>query len=507
MKRSSLVLGILLTGWPALAQQPLSAIDWLNQPLQVPVAKPLVTPSSEPPVAQGVSIPEVSVMPLDETVRDAVGLLPGSVTGLPASLWSNSREADLMALWIDVSDDPLPAIQALYYTLLLAEAEAPREANGAFLATRVDNLLRLGAVDPAQALVERAGPETPGLFARWFDLTLLNGDEGAACDALRNSPDLHPDYAARVYCTARAGDWATAMLLYDTADALGAFEPTEGRLLAHFLDPEAAETGIELAPLRTPNPLMFRLYEAVGTPLPTRNLPLAYAVADLRNSSGWKAELEAAERLVRTGALSENRLLALYTDRRQAASGGVWDRVEAVQAVDDALAENDGAKASRALVPVWQQMRAQRLEVPFARLFAERLAEADLTPEARRLAFRIALLTSDYETAQLPPDPDREARFLASIARGAPDAELASTATERMMVRAFAAPVTPAREEALLLREGKLGEAILQAATRFDRAAGNFTDLVAGLRTLRAVGLEDTARRAALQTLILEREP
>lgn len=503
MRRIDVLLCALLSGTPALAQAPLSAIDWLNQ-APVPVARPLVPPAAEPPVSDGVSVPEVTVMPLDETVRDAVGLLPGSVTGLPASLWSASREADLMALWIDVAEDPLPAIQALYYTLLLAEAEAPTAANGAFLASRVDNLLRLGAVEPAQALVERAGPETPGLFARWFDLTLLSGDEDKACAALTRTPDLHPDYAARIYCTALAGDWATAALLFDSADALGALQATERRLLAHFLDPEAAEDALELAPARTPTPLIFRLYEAVGTPLPTRNLPLAFAVADLRNSSGWKAELEAAERLVRTGALSENRLLALYTDRSPAASGGVWDRVEAIQALDNALSANDGAAASRALTPAWRHMRGQGLEAAFARLFAERLGAADLTPEARHLAYRLALLTPEYETAPVPADADPETRFLASIARGAPEAELATTPAEQAILRAFAPPVAAAHEDALLLREGKLGEAILQAAARFDRAAGNLADLTAGLRTLRAVGLEDTARRAALQLLILD---
>jgi hypothetical protein len=40
----------------------------------------------------------------------------------------------------------------------------------------------------------------------------------------------------------------------------------------------------------------------------------------------------------------------------------------------------------------------------------------------------------------------------------------------------------------------------------FDRGArGNLDELTRALSTLRAVGLEDTARRAALQLMLLER--
>nr|WP_241188183.1 hypothetical protein [Pseudohalocynthiibacter aestuariivivens] len=487
------------------AQQPLSAIDWLNDPGAPPLAAPRQPVQNEPPVSTGVTIPDVTVMPLEEAGHEAVGLLPPSVTGLPDTLWSASAAADILPLWRDVAAEPLPAIQALYYTLLLAEAEPPQGAKGAFLKARVDALIRFGAVDPAQALLERAGPTTPLLFPAWFDLTLLSGDEVEACTALRDTPGLHPGYAAQIYCTALTGDWQTAFLLYDTAQALDVLPPTEAQLLAQFLDPEMAETAISLAPVAQPSPLLFRLYEAVGTPLPTRNLPLAFATADLRNTSGWKPELEAAERLVRTGALSENRLLGLYTDQRPAASGGVWERVSAVQKFEAALEARDVAAVTRTLPPVWRLMRAEHLEIPFARLFSARLARLDLPPHAATLAYRILLLTSDYEEIANRAGASRSALFLASVARGAPDATLASSGPERAIADAFATPISPALEHAQLLADGKLGEAILSAANQADQASGDLVDITAALATLRAVGLEDTARRTALQILILDR--
>ena len=491
--------------FPALAQQPLSAIDWLNEPFAVPVASPRVIPG-EVPVTVGITVPDIAVMPLEGTRRDAVGLLPSSVTGLPAGLWLASSENQLLNLWRQVSPEPLPAIQALYYTLLLAEAEPPAGDDGRFLKARVNVLTRYGAVEPAQALLERSGTDSPVLFPTWFDITLLTGNEGTSCASLRQNPNLMDDYAARVFCHARDGDWTTAALLFDTARALDVIDPLEQYLLDQYLSPELIDDAVPLAPPSEPSPLVFHLYEAAGAPLPTRNLPLAFATADLRNTSGWKAEIEAAERLVRTGAISENRLLGLYTDREPAASGGVWSRVRAVQNFDTALTSGDVGNIATTLPPAWDVFRQQRLEIAFARLFSGRLSKIRLPPDGQALAFRIALLDQDYETPARAGGPDAQTRFLASIALGQPDAALANTALEKRIASSFDTLPKPAPAHADLLKDGKLGEAILSAANLLDQAGlGNLDGMAEGLATLRAVGLEDTARRAALQLLILER--
>ncbi|MCZ4352421.1 hypothetical protein O4H61_07820 [Roseovarius aestuarii] len=497
------LLGGALMALPAKAQSPLSAIDWLNDP--VPVAAPRVPLPQEPPVSKGVSIPDVTVMTLDAATQEAVGLLPAAVTGLPASLWSQSDVDTLLALWSRASSEPLPAVQALYYTLLLAEADPPKGADGAYLKARVEALMQYGAVEPAQALLSRAGPTTTDLFPLWFDLALLSGDETLVCPVLHERPALHPSYGAQIYCTALTGDWRTAALLYDTAVALKVLAHAEEHLLGLFLDPEAAETSPELAPVANPSPLVFRLYEAIGTPLSTRSLPLAYAISDLRSTSGWRTEIEAAERLVRTGALSENRLLGLYTDRRPAASGGIWDRVEAIQKFDRALSVQDANAVADTLPVAWRYIRAAQLEIPFATLFGEDLYDIPLTGAARDLALRIALLGANYESAAAHAGPERDVQFLASVARGAPDPALAVSAREKAIAEVFATAPVATPDYARLIKNGKLGEAILMAAQQLDRAVVDVGHLGEALTILRAVGLEDTARRGALQLLILDR--
>lgn len=481
---------------------PLSAIDWLNDP--VPVIQPRPGEGG-PPVSGGVVVPDVDVTPLGEASADSVGLLPGAVTGLPGSLWQHSDADLILALMKAQKLSDLPAMQSLFYTLLLAEAEPPMNlaADGDFVAARLDHLLSLGAVEPAQALVQRAGPTTKPLFKRWFDATLLTGDEDAACAQLVRRPGLAPSQSALIFCTARQGDWRAAALMLNTALALQTLPSQEAALLQHFLEPELFEDEpLPLPPVR-PSPLVFRLWEALGEPLPTAPLPRAFAVADLRDLAGWKARIEAAERLAQTSALPENRLLGIYSEREPAASGGIWDRVEAIQQLDRALKASDARAVSRALAPAWRAMQAARLEVPFARLFGPELTMLDLPDDSARLATNIALLSPEYERAAQAAQPD----FAQTLALGYPASRLSRSPMEQAIVRGFASPQLP-DDQALRLSRGRLGEALLDAMRLYENAMrGETKDLVTALATFRQLGLEDTARQAALQALLLTRGP
>lgn len=495
--------------------QPLSAIDWLSDNRLPPAPSPLTPdaplagtlPLAEPPAANTVVTPDVTVTPLDQPGLDAVGLLPASVSGLPLSLWQGSRTEDLVALIDQPTRSGLPAMQALLYTLLLAEADAPTDAgqDSRLLQARIDALMRLGAVEPAQAMLERAGPENPALFTRWFDATLLTGAEDTACAALMRAPQLAPSYGAQVFCTARRGDWAGAMLTLDTARALEAIPEVEADLLARFMDPELFEDmPLPRSPVR-PSPLVFRLYEALGEPLPTAPLPRAFAVADLRDTAGWRAQIEAAERLASSGALAANRLLGIYSAREPAASGGVWDRVAAVQRFDDAIRSGDPEAVVASLPRVWAAMQTADLGVAFASLYSPALLRLELTGQAGDLAYGIALLGPDYEAAALAQgDAHPDMGFVTAVARGQVDQMTATDPLEEAIAQGFAASGAPT-DIAALLAERRLGEVILRTIQMVQRAAqGDPAGLASGLATLRAVGLEDTARRAALQLILMD---
>ncbi len=498
------MLAIVLAGQAAAqTTEPLSAIDWLNDPAALLPGTVLL----EPPVTETGLQPSVRVAPL-EALSPPLGLVDPSVTGLPVNLWRSSDPARLSELIAQVPVKSNPAMQKLLFTLLLTEARAPagEATSDTLLFSRLDRLMQLGAADPVQSLVQLAGPtDSPPRFKRWFDATLLTGDEDRSCTALIAQPGLSRDYAAQIFCKARRGDWSSAALMLEAAHALEVLPPATLDLLDRFLSPEMFEGAAYLPQPDDPDPLTFRLFEAIGERLPTASLPRAFANADLRDVAGWKAQIEAAERLTRIGALTPNHLLGLYTERSPAASGAVWDRVAAVQKFETALNTGSPEAIAKSLPLVWKQMQSVGLEVPFAELFAERLMAHTLPDaDAENLRWRIVLLSDLYENAggAVPQGPASNA-FLAALARGTPHQAPSPSPQADAIAEGFAWSAPIPSDIQIMLDQNRLGEAILEAMQMFAHGArGNLVDLTAAIAVFRRVGLEDTARRAALQLLI-----
>jgi len=513
---------------PACGQAPLSAIDWLNDlPAETGTAGlPLTLPDTDR--AEAAAGP-ITVRPLESPNQDSVGLYPASRVGLPAAIWGPTG-ADVLAELVGLLPvDTLPALRDLGYRLLLAEFVPPppgrwpgEQVAERFLLARIDALVRFGALDQAGALLDSVPAGSSELQARRFDIRLLLGDDEAACaDLTRASrpadttthPAWEPDpgearlLPARIFCQARGGDWTGAeSRLAGTETGVPYAE-----LLGRFLDIDTHElTEPDLGlPGSVPSPLAWRLREALGEPVITQGLPLAYAHADLRGTAGWRAQIEAAERLVISGALPPNRLLGLYTERQPAASGGIWERVSRVQRLDAALASGEAERIGPALLAAWPLAADAELETAFAALFAGPLMGAGLSGRAREVALALGLLSDDYELAALAIDPGTapaSLRRLAAVARGLPPdlpAEDGADA-ESAVLAVFAAPDELPEAQRMRLAEGRIGEELLRALIRMG-ASNDPRMLAEGLTLLRALGLEDIARRAALQALMLER--
>ena len=497
-----------------LAEEPLSAIDWLSQSVTTPagakVGAAAKTPKTkEAPVSSNGALPQdVAVSTLDGPSPDGVGLLSSTVTGLPRDLWGMCLETEIAAQITSERTDLLPSLQGLLMTVLLAEAAPPVDSNGTgtLALARIDKLLDMGALEQAAALLDLVGPTDANLFRRAFDVALLTGNEDKGCEMMRSNPNLAPTFPARIFCLARSGDWNAAALTLRTAQALGYVSEEENALLSRFLDPDLFEgDGLPPIPQRM-TPLSWRMFEAIGEPQSTTTLPLAFAHAELRETAGWKAQIEAAERLVRAGAISPNHLLGLYTERLAAASGGVWDRVDAFQSFDTALRAGDPGAVALHLPVVWRAMAEAELEVPFALMFAEDLSRLPLTGEARRVAFEVGLLSPGYETVARThkAETPREA-FLIAVATGSLAGALPQDSLGRAIAPAFLRPAAVG-EFAGLVDQRRLGEALLIAIDKIGRGVqGDLAGVTEGLAFLRHVGLEDAARRTALELMLLER--
>jgi hypothetical protein len=516
IKRAGLVVWLLAN--PLAAQDagnggPLSAIDWLSQSVAVPASQDtggLAVAINEPPVTgQGGALPEpVATSALDAPSPDAVGLIPPAISGLPRDLWGAGQTRDIAARLVADRAGDLPALRQLFLTILLAELAAPSDAGGRgdLLQVRIDKLLALGALEQAAALIEVAGARTPQMLRRAFDVALLTGAEDRACLAMAAAPDLAPTVPTRIFCQARSGQVDMAMLTLTTAEALGEVTADQAQMLARFLEPGLfEELPVPAAP--TPvTPLDWKIYEAVGEPLPTDSLPVAFSYAELGPRAGWKAQIEAAERLTRGGTIPPNVMLGLYTEREPAASGGVWDRVVAFQAFEAALTSGDADRIAQSLPQVWARMQEAELEVPFATLFGKALIDVPLTGEAAAIAFRVGLL-SPYRDLAARRHVARDATeaFLSALATGDMANAVPPDSLGRAIAAAFRAPV-PSTDAQALRDANRLGEALLTAIDNIGRGVeGDLNGVTEGLSLLILADQESVARRTALELMILER--
>ena len=85
-KRALALLSILAA--PALAEEPMSAIDWLSRSIATPAAPGTVSPGqpvspAEPPVTDGAAAGTIRTTTLDAQSIDGMGLTPAARVGLP----------------------------------------------------------------------------------------------------------------------------------------------------------------------------------------------------------------------------------------------------------------------------------------------------------------------------------------------------------------------------------------------------------------------------------------
>ena len=525
---SSAALAMALMAVPAPAQDPLSAIDWLRDNLMRPEAG--AHPIS-PLMGDEWLQSAITTRAIDATRPESVGLFSAARAGLPRNFWGATPDTELRSLIAALPVDTLPALRDLSYRLLLAEFDAPStplpaegQASGnltaadrtsAFLAARIDKLVDFGAIDQAAALLDTLDPTDPGLRLRRFEIALLLEQEQRACEAMSDAAQPFPFEPAVIFCKARQGDWAGAQAQYERARETDALGPVYGPLIEHFLDADdhlhnGNTTLDNIRPTRL-SPLAWRLLEAIGAPVATHGLPVAFAHADLRGTIGWRAQLEAAERLVRSGALPPNHLLGLYTERSAAASGGIWERVRAVQRLESALGDGGPEAIGEALLNAWPQIVDGELEVAFSSLYAEALLEARLDGAALGQAVIAGLLTDIYEQIALDhPGETARAQFLTNVARGlspsttADGDEVLRDPLWAAVAEAFSDEPPVSGATLARLASGRLGEVVLLTLISLGDASDPRV-LTDGLATLRHIGLEDVARRAALQSLLLER--
>ena len=495
-----LLASTLLSG--AAHGAPKSAIPWLTESLETP-PETLETQEETPSNPNATTIVETA---LDDPVRDGLGILPPDLTGFPRDLWAGTSLPSATYLLDRVELAGPPSVRALFLRLLLAETDPPFGATDAsgFLLYRIDRLMALGALEQAEALIERAQPDTEPLFRRWFDIALLTGRADLACAALEKSPMMAPTGKVRIFCLTRTGDWDAAQIALNAAADLGTLTEDEATLFFMYVDPALAEA-LEAPPPSAPmQSLEFVMRGAIGLPVPRHRLPPAFLHTDLASYIPIRYRILSAERLGASGVIDGTVLFAAYREEEPAASGSPWDRAAAVQAFDAALLAEDLGPHLEALDT---ELHPRGLRALAALDVAPRLttyASAEVPPAWHDLVATYLILggradaARDWISEETRPDIKRAAAIAAGD-QGPSDGN-ALTA-----VFATETPATLASQEFRALHDrGRIGEALLEAIARLATDERMETDDAAkALAGLRVLGLETVARDIAVERLLL----
>lgn len=479
--------------------KPASAISWLTDSLQAP-------PEPEPDTKQPVSnaIETITIETLKDNDRDGLGILPVDLTGFPVNLWKGVPAARVKTLLHKTTHKGVPAVRSLFRQVLLAETRTPEGAlePDSLLTTRIDRLLAIGALSEAQALIELVGPDTSALFRRWFDIGLLTNHSELACSELEASPMLSPARSVQVFCLALGRDWNAAATALALGEELEQITTEEADLLSFFLDESLLE---EIDPPAIGSPLTsleFVIRESVGLPRPTTPLPIAFMHAELADFVPLRYRIEAGETLVREGVLPSSVLFAAYREEDPAASGGVWDRMAAVQDMDAAATADEISEALGDLDKEFNRAGLRMAASDEFLLYFSELPPDEFSEQIRNIvALYLALadaseLARDWATDTAPHD----LKTALSISTGRLDGNskienVLATTTPEIYVSSYMASV---------IARDKTGEAILEAINLLAKDEKvDEDDLYQALALLRATGLETVARKVAIETLLL----
>ncbi|NNU80557.1 hypothetical protein HMH01_08925 [Halovulum dunhuangense] len=512
------IAAALASGLPVQASDaPRSAIGWLSDVIRTPAPQAdgqaaALSPETVSPFAEA----EIMTSRLDDPIRNGIGLLSARESGFDPDMWADASALRVRSLILELRPAGVPAARELYRRVVLTETLPPigsGPSNGVLLA-RLDSLMAAGRLEDARALIELAGVADPELFRRAFDIALLAGGIDEICGQLRDSPGLSPTFPARVFCLARLGDWSAAALTLQLAREVGDIAPAQEELLAWFLDPQLFEGE---TPPPAPRPLTTLdhvLREAVALPRSATTLPTAFLWLDAGNEAPLRSRIEARERLVREGAMEPEPLFDAYRQNTPAASGGVWDRMAAVQELDQAFATMDAQALPGALERADRLLSDLGLRPALATVYARQLAALPRdgldTDTRRRIGGLLLLAGSGPQAARwLPDNNDGSDMLLRALALGRADLPQGTALSPiedavRRGLTQLAPPSADAAQLGAMIDEGRIGEAMVQVLTLL--APGpelDPGDLAAALYLLRMAGQDETARRVAAETILL----
>lgn len=498
---------------------------------------------------------------LQELDAWSVSAMARSEGALAPDLWSRSDPAFLAAAF-----DRLPAMygspgaQALAQRVLFTGGDAPRGDAQAAARKRFEAIGRMGAADQLAMLVSGAGASAadPVIAQYGAQAELARGQRNAACARGRNASvgETAPAFLLRLraYCAAASGDRTAADLALELARAQGADD-------AWYTGAVAAAGGAPGArppAARWDNALSVQLSLAGQLrpgPNPLNNAStLALAALARSEQTPQPHRTQAAALAFQRGAIGVQEARAIFTATPAEISSALPPYVTALRRIVAAPAADAGAlERGAAIAEVLRQASNTSEFYAAARFFRDDINAAQTAPDqaAALLFARASIANGDGQVAQRLVASARQAgvdeaalapleaalavmtglrgdnatmAMQRRIDRGA--SQQRAAARDVAIMAAMGAPVDGVVQTFLLahapqggtradagvmlalsaaVERGASGEAALLAAAALGEAGPARLDaesLERVLRALRALRLDDDARRIAVEAIL-----
>ncbi|GAA0536620.1 hypothetical protein FHS83_003349 [Rhizomicrobium palustre] len=274
--------------------------------------------AAQPPTTRGPIIPQpapVAVSSLGTPEGPPAGTLDATTGGFSDRIWSGSDRQRVVDL---ISDAPLmdPVLRDLNRRVILTKAAVPPgQSKRAFQTVRLERLLEAGFVMEAGALAAQTSVPNDDDFARAQAKAILYANRGQdACGPLTATRNAAGDVfwlQLRLYCAAISGDNATAGLTRDILNAQGYKDPAFDTLVDGLVSKKPLPPGA----IAKPSAVHIFLLQQSSLPVTeavARKLGTVANLLVLKDpKASPRAKFEAAERAVKSGALSANELRAI----------------------------------------------------------------------------------------------------------------------------------------------------------------------------------------------------
>jgi len=256
---------------------------------------------------------------LGDISLNGIGLLSTERAKFPGDLWSNSSEKVLSETLNKTPKYSLASTNKIFKRLLLVDAKPPLNSIGVknmgylFLLSRIDQLIKLGAIDEAEEILNYIKEPSIEIMKRKIEVALLNGRISNACRLASKYPNFKGMLQFKIICLVRKNDWQAAALSFMAGSSLKQFDEKEKQLLLNYLDPDIETDYQGNFMIDELSPINFYLMNGKKELVPPEVMPnkYAYAFSQLHMSSP-KMRIKFMEQLASNYVVNTNTLFYLY---------------------------------------------------------------------------------------------------------------------------------------------------------------------------------------------------